>query len=100
MIASGINASINTSTSAAVASHSAAHHNLGDAVRLRQSWKLADQLGWSSTYNAEYVALAQLPVGAFMTLDEELARVIEGAVPAETANATLNLCVSGRGQLA
>ena len=28
---------------------------LGDAVLRRRAWELADQLGWASTYNAEYV---------------------------------------------
>ena len=32
----------------------------GDAVLRRRAWDLADQLGWAPTYNAEYVALAQL----------------------------------------
>ena len=27
---------------------------LGDAVLRRRAWDLADQLGWASTYNAEY----------------------------------------------
>jgi hypothetical protein len=30
---------------------------LGDAVLRRRAWELADQLGWASTYNAEYLAL-------------------------------------------
>ncbi|HWM10084.1 MAG TPA: type II toxin-antitoxin system VapC family toxin, partial [Solirubrobacteraceae bacterium] len=47
---------------------------LGDAVLRRRAWELADQLGWASTYNAEYVALTQLQADAFVTLDEELAR--------------------------
>jgi hypothetical protein len=33
---------------------------LGDAVLRRRAWDLADQLGWASTYDAEYVALTQL----------------------------------------
>jgi predicted nucleic acid-binding protein len=54
---------------------------LGDAVLRRQAWKVADQLGWASTYDAEYVALTQLQADAFVTLDEELARQVEGIVP-------------------
>jgi predicted nucleic acid-binding protein len=57
---------------------------LGDAVLRRQAWKVADQLGWASTYNAEYVALTQLQADAFVTLDAELARSVEGIV--ETAS--------------
>jgi predicted nucleic acid-binding protein len=53
---------------------------LGDAVLRRRAWDLADQLGWASTYNAEYVALTQLQADAFVTLDTELARSVEGVV--------------------
>jgi len=54
---------------------------LGDAVLRRRAWDLADQLGWASTYNAEYVALTQLQADAFVTLDAELARSVKGIVP-------------------
>jgi len=53
---------------------------LGDAMLRRRAWKLADQLGWASTYNAEYVALTQLQADAFVTPDAELARSVEGIV--------------------
>jgi predicted nucleic acid-binding protein len=53
---------------------------LGDAVLRRRAWDLADQLGWASTYDAEYVALTQLQADAFVTLDAELARSVEGIV--------------------
>ncbi len=53
---------------------------LGDAVLRRRAWDLADQLGWATTYNAEYVALTQLQADAFVTLDTELARSVEGIV--------------------
>ena len=53
---------------------------LGDAVLQRRAWDLADQLGWVSTYNAEYIALTQLQADAFVTLDAELARRVEGIV--------------------
>ena len=53
---------------------------LGDAVLRRRAWDLADQLGWASTYNAEYVALTQLQADAFVTLDAELARSVGGIV--------------------
>jgi predicted nucleic acid-binding protein len=57
---------------------------LGDAVLQRRAWELADQLGWASTYDAEYVALTQLQADAFITLDAELARSVDGIV--ETAS--------------
>ncbi len=53
---------------------------LGDAVLQRRAWDLADRLGWASTYDAEYVALTQLQADAFVTLDTELARSVEGIV--------------------
>ena len=53
---------------------------LGDAVLRRRAWEVADQLGWASTYNAEYVALTQLQADAFVTLDAELERSVEGIV--------------------
>ena len=53
---------------------------LGDAVLQRRAWDIADQLGWASTYNAEYVALTQLQADAFVTLDKELARRVKGIV--------------------
>ena len=53
---------------------------LGDAVLQRRAWELADQLGWASTYNAEYIALTQLQADALVTLDKELARSVKGIV--------------------
>ena len=60
---------------------------LGDAVLRRRAWDLADQLGWASTYDAEYVALTQLQADAFVTLDVELARSVEGIVATASIDA-------------
>ena len=60
---------------------------LGDAVLRRRAWDLADQLGWASTYNAEYVALTQLQADALITLDAELARRVEGIVATASIDA-------------
>jgi predicted nucleic acid-binding protein len=60
---------------------------LGDAVLQRPAWDLADQLGWASTHNAEYVALTQLQADAFVTLDAELARSVEGIVATASIDA-------------
>ena len=60
---------------------------LGDAVLRRRAWELADQLGWASTYNAEYVALTQLQADAFVTLDAELARSVEGIIATASIDA-------------
>ena len=60
---------------------------LGDAVLRRRAWELADKLGWASTYNAEYVALTQLQADAFVTLDAELARSVEGIITTASIDA-------------
>ena len=53
---------------------------LGDGVLRRRAWDVADRLGWASTYVAEYVALTELQADAFVTLDADLARSLEGIV--------------------
>lgn len=53
---------------------------LGDRVSRAVSWRVAEQLGWDDTADAEYVAVAQLQADAFVTLDEHLARAVEGIV--------------------
>ncbi len=52
---------------------------LGDAVLRRRAWELADELGWPSTYDAEYVALTILQADALVTLDPELERAVRGS---------------------
>ena len=53
---------------------------LGDKVLQRQAWKVADELGWKTTYDAEYVALTKLQTDALVTSDPELARAVSGLV--------------------
>ena len=53
---------------------------LGDKVLQRQAWKVADQLGWKTTYDAEYVALTKLQADALVTADPDLARAVSGLV--------------------
>jgi predicted nucleic acid-binding protein len=53
---------------------------LGDGVLRRRAWDVATHLGWDTTYAAEYVALTQLQADALITLDEDLARSVEGMV--------------------
>jgi predicted nucleic acid-binding protein len=64
---------------------------LGDAVLRRLAFKLAEQLGWAETYDAEYLALTRLQADAFVTLDAELARQAEGIVPTATIEALQKL---------
>jgi predicted nucleic acid-binding protein len=60
---------------------------LGDAVLRRRAWDVADQLGWASTYDAEYVALTQLQADALVTHDTDLARRAEGIVAVASVDA-------------
>ncbi|MGW6128926.1 type II toxin-antitoxin system VapC family toxin [Cellulomonas sp. NPDC055163] len=53
---------------------------LGDAVLRRTAWDVATELGWGSTYDAEYVALTRLQADALVTTDAGFARRVEGVV--------------------
>ncbi len=53
---------------------------LGDRVLQNAAWKIADQLGWPDTLDAEYIARTQLQGDAFITLDATLAHAVEGLV--------------------
>ena len=57
---------------------------LGDKVLQQQAWKVAEQLGWETTYAAEYVALTILQADAFATSDRELAAAVSGLVETAT----------------
>jgi len=39
-----------------------------------EAWRVADELGWAKTYDAEYLALARLLGCRFVTLDRRLRR--------------------------
>ncbi len=60
---------------------------LGDKVLQRQAWKVADQLEWDSTYDAEYVALTQLQADALVTSNDALAQAAAGIVETATVDA-------------
>jgi predicted nucleic acid-binding protein len=62
---------------------------LGDAVLRRNAWEIADQFGWEGTEDAEYVALTRLQADAFVTLDPNLARSVEGVVATAPLDAVL-----------
>ncbi len=53
---------------------------LGDRVSRGQAWRIAEDLNWDDTTNAEYVAIAKLQADALVTLDEDLAREVAGIV--------------------
>ena len=60
---------------------------LGDRVLQAAAWKVADQLGWPDTLDAEYVALTQLQAEALVTLDGQLALAARGLVTVEPIEA-------------
>jgi len=64
---------------------------LGDKVLQRQAWKVAEELGWETTYDAEYVALTRLQADAFVTSDPGLAQAVSGLVQTATVDALLTV---------
>jgi predicted nucleic acid-binding protein len=52
----------------------------GDSFLQNAAWEVADQLGWSDTFDAEYVALAQVEADALITLDRQLADAVKDLV--------------------
>jgi predicted nucleic acid-binding protein len=40
----------------------------------REAWRIADNLGWARTYDAEYVALARILSCRLFTVDDRLRR--------------------------
>ena len=53
---------------------------LEDQILQNVAWKVADQLGWSDTFDAEYVALTQLEADALITLNRQLADAVKDLV--------------------
>ena len=53
---------------------------LGDAVLRRRAWELAEQLELPTTYEAEYVALAQLQKGTLVSTDKRRLRRVASHV--------------------
>jgi predicted nucleic acid-binding protein len=62
---------------------------LGDRVLQRVAWRVADQLGWPDTYNAEYIALTQLQADALITLNAEFAEAAKTLVTVAQLEAIL-----------
>ena len=59
---------------------------LGDAVPRRTGWKLADDHGWASTYDAEYIALTQLHGVALVAGSDALRELAAPLVHTETVD--------------
>jgi predicted nucleic acid-binding protein len=54
---------------------------LGDRVSRRTAWRIAREQGWTSTHDAEYLAVTRLQADALVTVDPALAAKAEGLVP-------------------
>ena len=54
---------------------------LGDRVSRATSFQIANQQGWKTAFDAEYLAVTRLQADAFMTVDPEMAKRAEGIVP-------------------
>ena len=63
---------------------------LGDKVLQQRAWAVAEQLGWETTYDAEFIALTQLQADAFVTSDRELARTASGLVKTASVSSLRN----------
>jgi predicted nucleic acid-binding protein len=62
---------------------------LGDRMLQKTAWRIAADLGWSTTLDAEYVALTTLQADALVTLDDELASAVAGVVEVVPAGVLL-----------
>jgi predicted nucleic acid-binding protein len=56
---------------------------LGDRVSRRTAWKIAQEQGWDSTFDAEYLAVTRLQADALITIDTQLATKAAEIVPLE-----------------
>lgn len=54
---------------------------LGDRVSRRTAWKIAQQHGWDTTLDAEYLAVTKLQADALVTIDPGMAARAANIVP-------------------
>lgn len=54
---------------------------LGDRVSRRTAWKIAQEQGWETTFDAEYLAVCKLQADALITIDPTLATKAARIVP-------------------
>jgi predicted nucleic acid-binding protein len=54
---------------------------LGDRVSRGTAWRIAEELGWDDTADAEYLAVTRLQADALIAVDPELAKRAQGVVP-------------------
>ena len=60
---------------------------LGDRVSRGTAWRIAEELGWDDTPDAEYLAVTRLQADALIALDPDLALRAAGVVPLATIDA-------------
>lgn len=60
---------------------------LGDRMSRRTAWTIAREQGWSTTYEAEYLAVTRLQADALVTVDPALARAARDLVPLASPDA-------------
>ena len=56
---------------------------LGDRVSRRTAWRIAQDHGWDTTFDAEYLAVTRLQADALITIDPQLATKAADVVPLE-----------------
>ena len=54
---------------------------LGDRVSRRTAWRIAQEQGWETTFDAEYLAVTELQADAFVTIDAAMAAAATHVVP-------------------
>ena len=54
---------------------------LGDRVSRRTAWKIAQEQGWETTFDAEYLAVTKLQADALVTVDPAFAAKARPIVP-------------------
>jgi predicted nucleic acid-binding protein len=60
---------------------------LGDRVSRRTAWKIAQDQGWETTFDAEYLAVTRLQADALITIDPQLAAKAGDIVPLASVSA-------------
>jgi predicted nucleic acid-binding protein len=63
------------------------HRLVAPTLVRSQARKVAEELGWADTFDAEFVALTQLQGDALVTADAELARAASALVKTATPDA-------------
>lgn len=56
---------------------------LGDRVSRRTAWRIAEEQGWETLAEAEYVAVTRLQADALVTVDPDFAALVDGLVPVQ-----------------